>query len=125
MLLSVISAIILDMCLFQDSFNLLLILDIEFDVFSYGARVLYVCTRSALSLAQLSVTTFGGVEKENFLFVRFFCNNRQTGRKQNTIKALIKNSRVTQKCRGWRWFDANCRGRRLLNAALVVLLCVL
>jgi len=39
-------------------------------------------------LAQLSVTTFGGVEKEDFIVRHSFCNNRQTGPRQSYHKDI-------------------------------------
>jgi len=88
-MLSVISATLLDLYLFQDLFNLLLILDMRL------WRKSIVCVFSALSLcffvfffpstlAQLSVTTFVGVEKEDF----FFCNKKQTGPRQSYHKDI-------------------------------------
>jgi len=38
-------------------------------------------------LAQLNVTTFGGVEKEDFI-VRLFFNNRQTGPRQSYHRGI-------------------------------------
>ena len=118
MLLSVISATLLDMYLFQDSFNLLLILYIPLWCVQLWCKGI-VCVCSALSfvlsfflsntLAQLSVTTFGGVEKEDFFFVPIGKQDQDKA----TIRALITVSSITQKCKGWRWFDANCLGRRV------------
>ena len=67
----------------------------------------YLCVCSALTvvlsfflsniLAQLSVTTFGGVEKEDF-FVTIGKQDHST----TSIRALIRVSSTTQKCREWR-----------------------
>jgi len=65
-----------------------------------------VCVCSALSyilsfflyymLAQLSVTIFGGVEKEDFI-VRLFFNNRRTGPRQSYHQSTAKGQEYNTK----------------------------
>ena len=94
---------------------------------NYGTKVLCVCeVLQALffhilsnTLAQLSVTTFEGVEKDDFFLCKtfFFFTTGKQDQGKTTIRALIRVSSITQKCRGWRWFNANCLGGSVCQTA--------
>jgi hypothetical protein len=51
-------------------------------------------------LAQLSVTTFGGVGKEDFIVKLFFVTTGKQDRDKATIRALRRVRGIIQKCRG-------------------------